>query len=84
MLDMRKIMLLSLLVFICVACTYKKENNTSLLSIPINVDDVTDDASTFLEKIEIVPLETNDSILFGYPSKILYDKKTICMSFPVK
>ena len=35
--------------------------------IPVNVEDVAEDAGAFLEKIEIVPLETNDSILFDTP-----------------
>ena len=40
------------------------------------MDDVTEDINSFLEKIEIVPLETNDSILFDIPSSIFYDKKS--------
>ena len=43
--------------------------------IPVNVEDVAEDAGAFLEKIEIVPLETNDSILFDTPSQVLYDKE---------
>lgn len=58
------------------ACKSERKNTDGLLRIPINVEDVTSDAASFLEKIEIVPLETNDSILFSYPSKILYDKET--------
>lgn len=62
-------------MFVCIACENKHEAHDGLLRIPVNVDDVTTDASAFLEKIEIVPLETNDSILFHDPSQILYDKE---------
>lgn len=44
---MKKIILLVLLAFISIACKYEK-GHTSLLGIPVNVDDGTDDANTCL------------------------------------
>ena len=56
--------LIVLSIIICACST----NNKSLLSgieiIPVEVDEVSQDVSLFLEKIEIVPLETNDSSIF--------------------
>ena len=57
------------------ACEGRKEMADGLERIPVNVEDVAEDAGAFLEKIEIVPLETNDSILFDTPSQIFYDKE---------
>lgn len=65
-----------MLILVCLACENKQKVHDGLLRIPVNVDDATTDASVFLEKIEIVPLETNDSTLFNYPSRVLYDKAT--------
>lgn len=59
-----------------VACKDTKDIADNLIRIPVNVDNVTEEVSSFLEKIEIVPLETNDSILFNIPSSIFYDKKS--------
>ena len=68
--------LIVLSIIICACST----NNKSLLSgieiIPVEVDEVSQDVSLFLEKIEIVPLETNDSSLFHRCNKVLYDKRT--------
>lgn len=68
-------------MFICMACGNQQQAYTFLERIPVRVDDVTTDAGRFLEKIEIVPLETNDSILFGYPSIALYDKESDMYAF---
>lgn len=73
---MKKLIPLVIILSFFMACKSERKNTDGLLRIPINVEDVTSDAASFLEKIEIVPLETNDSILFSYPSKILYDKET--------
>lgn len=73
---MKKLIPLVIILSIFMACKSERKDTDGLLRIPINVEDVTSDAASFLEKIEIVPLETNDSILFSYPSKILYDKET--------
>lgn len=73
---MRKLVPLTILLLVCIACGNIQEVHDGLLRIPVNVDDATTDASTFLEKIEIVPLETNDSVLFNYPSEVIYDKNT--------
>lgn len=68
-------------MLICIACENKHQSYMSLQSIPVNVDNATTEANTFLEKIEIVPLETNDSILFGYPSIALYNKEDNMYAF---
>ena len=72
---MRKSVLWVLLMWILFACEGRKEMADGLERIPVNVEDVAEDAGAFLEKIEIVPLETNDSILFDTPSQVLYDKE---------
>ena len=73
---MKTASLIVLSIIICACST----NNKSLLSgieiIPVEVDEVSQDVSLFLEKIEIVPLETNDSSLFHRCNKVLYDKRT--------
>lgn len=64
-----------ILMLFFVACGRKQEVPDVLERIPVNVEDVAEDADAFLEKIEIVPLETNDSILFDTPSSIFFDKE---------
>lgn len=64
------------LVWLLAACESQKEMADGLERIMVNVADVAEDAGAFLEKIEIVPLETNDSVLFDTPSSIFYDKET--------
>ena len=71
---MRKSAIWGILIWMFVACESAQKEADSLERIPINVDDVAEDASAFLEKIEIVPLETNDSVLFDTPSIVFYDK----------
>lgn len=70
---MRKIIFfsLALLLFAC----NNKENMENLEVIPIDVDKVSTDASLFIEKLEIVPLETNDSSLFKSYQKMMYSQE---------
>lgn len=42
--------------------------------IPVDIHNVSHDASSFIEKIEIVPLETTDASLVGSFRKTMYDK----------
>lgn len=72
---MNRVILLVIMIFVIIACKNKPDVSENLIRIPVDADDVTTDISSFLDKIEIVPLETNDLILFSYPSNILYDKK---------
>ena len=48
---MRKLVPLTILLLVCIACGNIQEVHDGLLRIPVNVDDATTDASTFLEKI---------------------------------
>lgn len=73
---MKKSLLFIIMLLSFVACKDTKDIADNLIRIPVNVDNVTEEVSSFLEKIEIVPLETNDSILFDIPSSIFYDKKS--------
>ena len=73
---MKNFILISLFSFLLIACT----NNTEKLpagveKIPVDIHHVTKDVSSFLEKIELVPLETNDSSIFYKCSKVIYNKE---------
>ena len=49
-------------VAIAGACSLdNSERNNEIENIPIELQEVSSDVSSFIEKIEIVPLETNDS-----------------------
>lgn len=72
---MKKSVLLVILMAFFVACKDETKVAGSLEKILVNVEEVAEDVGAFLEKIEIVPLETNDSILFDSPSSIFYDKE---------
>ena len=74
-----KIISLFILTVIVVCACSQRNNNTSVADIeviPVNLDSVTQDVSSFIEKIEIVPLETNDSSLIPGIDRVRYDKKT--------
>lgn len=71
---MNKLSVVLLLVIICACSSNKKEMIDGIETIPVEVYNASSDASSFLEKIEIVPLETNDSSLIGKYKKIMYDK----------
>lgn len=72
---MKVINLIILSAFIVSACSTNKKIPDEIERIFIDVDNVTQDASSLIEKIEIVPLETNDSSLLYRIEKIIYDKK---------
>lgn len=64
-----------ILVIIVSACSTRNKNIPDGVEIvPVEVHKVSQDASSFLEKIEIIPLETNDSSLFHKDNKVVYDK----------
>lgn len=64
-----------LFLFIMCACSSNKQNVfDDIERIPVEVHTASSDASLFLEKIEIIPLETKDSSLIGKYKKIMYDK----------
>ncbi|WP_294628212.1 6-bladed beta-propeller [uncultured Bacteroides sp.] len=73
---MRKISII-ILLFVAYACTDShKKLSEEIEIIPVDVHETIRDASSFLEKIELVPLETNDSSLFYRTNKVIYDKDT--------
>lgn len=63
------------MAFIVCACSINKTIPNEIERVFVEVDNVTQDASSFIEKIEIIPLETNDSSLLYRIEKIIYDKK---------
>ena len=73
---MKKIISLVIMMSVFMACKNIQDSTGEVIHIPVNVNDVTKDAASFLEKIEIVPLETNDSILLNVPSGVFYDKRS--------
>ena len=56
--------LITLSIIICACSVNNKNLPDGIEVIPVEIDEVSQDVSSFLEKIEIVPLETNDSSLF--------------------
>lgn len=69
----RYIIILTLIVS---ACTSNHPPiSSSIETIPVDVHHITSDPSSFIEKIEIVPLETNDSALVNRYKKVVYDQK---------
>ena len=72
---MKVINIIILLAFIVCACSTNKTIPNEIERVFVEVDNVTQDASSLIEKIEIVPLETNDSSLLYRIEKIIYDKK---------
>lgn len=73
---MKKVIISILLVLVYACSDNRKELSDGIERIPVNVDKVAQDASSFLEKIELVPLETNDSSLIFKCNKVIYDKET--------
>ena len=71
---MKKISVI-ILAIVIVACASSNKNVLDGVEIvPVDVHKASKDASSFLEKIEIVPLETNDSSIFHKCNKIIYNK----------
>lgn len=73
---MKKISAIILLVVIYACSKSNKKLSNGIDRIPVEMHKVTQDASSFLEKIELVPLETNDSLLLFRCNKVIYDKGT--------
>ena len=80
---MRTVSLITLSILICACSANKKNLPDGIEIIPVEVDKVSQDASSFLEKIEIVPLETNDSSIFhrGTNSEAIYTSDQIVFTF---
>lgn len=71
---MNKVSLILLLLIICACSSGKHKIEDGIEVIPVEVSKVSKDASSFIEKIELVPLETNDSSIFHKHKKVVYDK----------
>lgn len=70
---------ISVIILLAVIYACSKSNNglsDGIDRIPVEMHKVAQDASAFLEKIELVPLETNDSSLLFRCNKVIYDKRT--------
>jgi len=78
-----------LLLFVLVTCMACSTNDSTIISdeiekITVNLNEPTHDAFEFIEKIEVVPLETNDSVLMLIPKKSIYDKENDLFYFYTK
>lgn len=73
---MRRYSVIILIAFL-IGCTGKIEEVSNVETIPVCMDEVTQDASAFVEKIEAVPLECDDSLslIKGY-RKLMYDHES--------
>ena len=68
------IVLLLILIYGCSSKNPKLDDGVERISV--DVHNVSQDASLFIDKIELVPLETNDSSLLHKYGKVMYDKET--------
>lgn len=65
-----------LLTLLCYACSSKQvELPDDIETVPVNIHATINKATDFIEKIEIIPLETNDSIVVGAPKKTVFNKE---------
>lgn len=72
---MNRIYIITLLLIVYACSSDKHKIAEGVERIPIEVHKVSSDASLFIEKMEIVPLETNDSSLIHKYNRFMYDKK---------
>lgn len=79
--EMKSTCLLSILLFLSACSSNERNLPQSMEIIPIEYENATEDAASFLEKIEIVPLETNDSSVISYHAKAIYDKEMDMYAF---
>ena len=68
------IILFFLMIFSCTSDRPALPEDVEI--IPVDMHAEASDLSSFVEKIELVPLETTDSSLLGGYRKVLYDKET--------
>lgn len=73
---MKKISIIILLIVVYACSESENKLSEGIEIIPVDVHKAIGDASSFIEKIELVPLETNDSSLFFRCNKVIYDKNT--------
>lgn len=72
---MNRIYIILLLVVVCACSSGEKTVLENIEQILVEVHNASLDASSFIEKIEIIPLETNDSSLIANLKKVMYDKE---------
>ncbi|WP_455592667.1 6-bladed beta-propeller [Bacteroides sp.] len=72
---MKKVSIILLLVTICACSSGKHKIDDDIEVVPVEVSKVSKDASSFIEKMEVVPLETKDSSLIHKYQKFMYDKE---------
>lgn len=79
---MNKVSVFLLLVMVYSCSLDKQKAASGIERIPVDVHNISKDASSFIDKIEIVPLATNDSSLLHKYTKVIYNKEmdiyTIC------
>lgn len=81
---MKQVYLLSILLVLLSCSSYERKLPGNVEIIPVVYEEPTKDASAFLEKIEIVPLETNDSSLVFNPGRAIYNKEMDMYALYVK
>ncbi len=62
------------MLIVCACSSKPSKTAVDIERIPVEVSNATSDASSFIEKIEIIPLETTDSSLMSGYRKTIYDK----------
>lgn len=72
---MKNIFVILLFLIICACSSNSTQVQTDIEVVPVEIEHATKDASSFLEKIEIIPLETIDSSLVHKYKKIVYNKE---------
>lgn len=72
---MKNIFVILLLMIVYACSSNRTQVQSDIEVVPVEIENVTKDASSFLEKIEIIPLETIDSSLVHKCRKILYNKE---------
>ena len=71
---MNKFLITILMLIVCACSSKPSKTAVDIERIPVEVSNATSDASSFIEKIEIIPLETTDSSLMSGYRKTIYDK----------
>ena len=57
---MNKFLITILMLIVCACSSKPSKTAVDIERIPVEVSNATSDASSFIEKIEIIPLETTD------------------------
>ena len=60
------------MLIVCACSSKPSKTAVDIERIPVEVSNATSDASSFIEKIEIIPLETTDSSLMSGYRKTIY------------